>query len=123
MMKMNKNTKIVAALLVVLMVVAFTTPVFATKDLVDTVGQGKESQFKTSATNISKSIFSIVQVVGSAVAIIMLVVLAIKYLAAAPSDKAEIKKHAVVYVVGAIVLFGASNIVGMLAQFATENVQ
>ena len=123
MMKMNKITKIVAVVLLVLMLVACATPVFATTALVDEVGRGKDSDFKTSATSISQSIFSIVQVVGSAVAIIMLVVLAIKYLAAAPSDKAEIKKHAVVYVVGAIVLFGASNIVGMIAKFATDNVK
>ena len=62
----------------------------------------------------------VVQVVGVGVAVIMLVVLAIKYIAAAPSDKAEIKKHAVVYVVGAIVLFAASGILGIIRNFASQ---
>ena len=62
----------------------------------------------------------VVQVVGVGVAVIMLVVLAIKYIAAAPSDKAEIKKHAVVYVVGAIVLFAASGILGIIRTFASQ---
>ena len=62
----------------------------------------------------------VVQVVGVGVAVIMLVVLAIKYISAAPSDKAEIKKHAVVYVVGAIVLFAASGILGLIRKFATN---
>ena len=62
----------------------------------------------------------IVQVVGVGVAVIMLVVLAIKYISAAPSDKAEIKKHAVVYVVGAIVLFAASGILGIIRKFADQ---
>ena len=48
----------------------------------------------------------------------MLIVLAIKYISAAPSDKAEIKKHAVVYVVGAIVLFAASGILQIIKNFA-----
>ena len=63
---------------------------------------------------------TIVQVVGSGVAVVMLIVLAIKYISAAPSDKAEIKKHAVVYVVGAIVLFAASGILGIVKQFSNS---
>ena len=62
----------------------------------------------------------VVQVVGVGVAIIMLIVLAIKYISAAPSDKAEIKKHAVVYVVGAVVLFAASGILGLIRRFAND---
>ena len=60
----------------------------------------------------------VVQVVGMGVAVIMLVVLAIKYISAAPGDKAEIKKHAVVYVVGAVVLFAASGLLGIIRHFA-----
>ena len=70
------------------------------------------------------TIITVVQIIGVGVAIIMLIVLAIKYISAAPGDKAEIKKHAVVYVVGAIVLFAASGILGIiknLAQAFTEN--
>ena len=36
----------------------------------------------------------------------------------APSDKAEIKKHAVVYIVGAVVLFAASGLLGIIRTFA-----
>ncbi len=64
------------------------------------------------------TIITVAQVIGIGVAIIMLIVLAIKYISAAPSDKAEIKKHAVVYVVGAIVLFAASGILGIIKNFA-----
>ena len=52
-------------------------------------------------------------------AVVMLIVLAIKYISAAPNDKAEIKKHAVVYIVGAIVLFAASALLGILKNFTT----
>lgn len=68
--------------------------------------------------SIIGTIITVAQVIGIGVAIIMLIVLAIKYISAAPSDKAEIKKHAVVYVVGAIVLFAASGILGIIKNFA-----
>lgn len=73
----------------------------------------------SSINNIIGSVITIVQVVGVGVAIIMLIVLAIKYISAAPGDKADIKKHAVVYVVGAIVLFAASGILGIIKNFAS----
>lgn len=73
-------------------------------------------------TSILNTILGIAQVIGVAVAIIMLIVLAIKYISAAPGDKAEIKKHAVVYIVGAVVLFGASGILGIIKNFTKETV-
>ncbi len=72
----------------------------------------------SSVASISQTIIGIVQVIGIAVAIIMLVVLAIKYISSAPNDKAEIKKHAVVYVVGAVILFAASGILEIIKGFA-----
>ncbi len=70
------------------------------------------------ANKIIGTIITVVQIIGVGVAIIMLIVLAIKYISAAPGDKAEIKKHAVVYVVGAIVLFAASGILGIIKNLA-----
>ena len=83
-----------------------------TKDAKDTTGAA------SSLNRIIGSAITIVQVVGVGVAIIMLIVLAIKYISAAPGDKADIKKHAVVYVVGAVVLFAASGILGIVKKFA-----
>lgn len=77
---------------------------------------------ETFQTILSK-ILGITQVIGVAIAVIMLVVLAIKYISAAPGDKAEIKKHAVVYIVGAVVLFAASGILGIIRTFAENNIK
>lgn len=70
------------------------------------------------ASNIIGAIINIAQVIGVGVAVIMLLVLAIKYISAAPSEKAEIKKSVTIYVVGAIVLFSASAILGIVKNFA-----
>lgn len=78
----------------------------------DTTGTAKAAQ------RILQAVLTITQVIGVGVAVIMLIVLAIKYISAAPSDKAEIKKHMVVYVVGAVVLFAASGILEIIKRFA-----
>ena len=78
----------------------------------------QESSLIEPTRNTAGAILSIVQVIGVSVAIIMLIVLAIKYLSSAPNDRAEIKKHAVVYVVGAVVLFAATGILGIIKGFA-----
>ena len=77
-----------------------------------------DSGVALSVKEIIQSILTITQVIGVGVAVIMLIVLAIKYISAAPGDKAEIKKHMVVYVVGAIILFAASGILEIIKRFA-----
>lgn len=122
--------KAMLVMLVAVLLVATIAPViYATStdatvsfDNVDersvTKGAQDSSGAAASVNRIIGAILTVVQVVGSGVAVIMLIVLAIKYISAAPSDKAEIKKHAVVYVVGAVVLFAASGIIGIVRKFA-----
>lgn len=122
-MKIKKETaiKILAAMLTILMLTAcMSSTVFAETDYLSpdsiTVNDntGAAEQFQSAAGNV----IAIVQVVAIAVAIVMLIVLAIKYISSAPNDKAEIKKHAVIYVVGAVILFGASGILQLIKTFA-----
>ena len=71
-----------------------------------------------SATATLDATLSVIQVIGIGIAVVMLTVLGIKYMISSSSDKAEIKKHAVVYVVGAILLFAASGIVQIVKEFS-----
>lgn len=48
----------------------------------------------------------------------MISVLAMKYMTAAPSEKADIKKHAIPFVVGAIIMFSVSGILGIIQKFS-----
>lgn len=73
----------------------------------------------TSVNTMAKSIITITRTICMGVAITMLIVLAIKYMSAAPGDKATIKKSAVTYVVGAIVMFAAAGILTIIEQFAS----
>lgn len=89
---------------------------FVTDGAKDSSGTAK------SVNSIVGSVLTVCQVAGSGIAVIMLIVLAIKYLTAAPSDKADIKKSAMIYIVGAVILFSASGILGIIRRFATTNI-
>ena len=115
---MTKNMKkVIAVLLAVVLIMALAGTVLADGyDMDFTVADN--SGASKSISNIIGAIINMVQVVGTGVAIIMLIVLAIKYISAAPGDKADIKKHAVVYVVGAVVLFAATGILQIIKNFS-----
>lgn len=116
----NKLLKISFSLLLILTTLfIIVVPSFAWDDPAAIKATDKSGVAKT-AQNIAGEILAVVQVIGAAVAVIMLIILAIKYISAAPNDKAEIKKHAVVYIVGAVVLFAASGILGIIRGFAEQ---
>lgn len=121
-MKIKKETaiKILAAVLTVLMLtMCIQSTVFATDYLdPDSITPNDDANVANDFQSVAGSILGIVQIIAVAVAIIMLIVLAIKYISSAPNDKAEIKKHAVIYVVGAILLFGASGILQLIKNFS-----
>ena len=62
----------------------------------------------------------IFKVVAVAVGIVILIALAMKYMMAAPGDKADVKKSMIPFVVGAFVLFAASGIVDLIIKFSSQ---
>lgn len=62
---------------------------------------------------------NIVQIGGTAVSLIALIVMGIKYMTSSPSEKADIKTKLVPYVTGTIIFFAASNLVALVIKFTT----
>ena len=117
---LNKTMRILSILLVVVVILSSVSMVSAdylNNGYSNTV-EGKHSNAADAVGNVMQNVLGIVQVVGIVIAVIMLIVLAIKYISSAPNDKAEIKKHAVVYVVGAVLLFASVGVLELLKQFA-----
>ena len=138
-MKLNKIMKIVVTMLLIALVAMFASQAVmaqgidpATASLKDTFSQTDTSGASTAASNVIGMIINIAQVIGMiiniaqvigmGVAIIMLIVLAIQYIAASPEGKAEIKKNATIYIVGAVILFAASGILGIIRRFAVNSI-
>lgn len=127
-MKLNKIMKIVVSLLLIaLLITAFTQFVSAEettydpmdpKSGFDNYNKKDDSGAAITAQNLIGKIINIAQVIGMGVAILMLIVLAIKYISASPEGKAEIKKNATIYIVGAVVLFAATGILQIIRRFA-----
>lgn len=64
--------------------------------------------------DIGNKIIGIVQFIGSFASVIVLVVLGIKYMSGSVEEKAEYKKTMVPYLIGAIMVFGITNLLGII---------
>lgn len=68
--------------------------------------------------NKTGKILSIVQIAGTAISLVALLILGMKYMLSSPDDKATIKEKLVPYVIGVIIFFAASNLVTIVLKFA-----
>lgn len=83
----------------------------------------KGDKLNNATQNVVGTIVNTIRIVGTGISIIMITYVAIKYMSAAPSEKAEFKKSAMAFIVGAVVLFASSQILGVIANFATSNIE
>lgn len=65
-------------------------------------------------STVVRTILGIIKWAGAAIAVGMLMFIGIKYVTASPDGKAEIKKTAIIYVLGAVLIFSASAILGII---------
>lgn len=63
-------------------------------------------------------ILGIAQVVAVSTAVVMLIVLAIKYMVSSVDEKAAIKQKLIPYVIGAFILFSGSALIGIVKELA-----
>jgi len=123
----KRVVKVISLLIISLLVLSMVSVVFGAgdykqtmRDLIDTMDTepGETNATKT-ATSIVTNLIIIFRIVGVTAAILMLLVVAMKYMTAAPSEKAEIKKSAVVYIVGAVILFAVTGILGIISNLSS----
>lgn len=70
-------------------------------------------------TTLGGRIVSIVQVVGVVIAVVIILVIGIKYMIGSAEEKAEYKKTMMPYLVGAILIFAGSTIVNVVYNLVT----
>lgn len=116
---MNKTIKAISVLLIAaMMLFTISTTVFA----VDPNGiiSNMNNVNNVDTNNISTiggQIANILSTIGIIVGVIVLLVLGIKYMMGSTSEKAEYKKTIIPYLVGIVLLLGASGIVKAIASF------
>ena len=119
-MKISK--KFVISLLIILLFVCICSSlskVFAFDYGIYT-GTITSTNAKTGVTNITSTVLSVIRYAGSGIAMIMLTFIFIKYMLSAASERAELKKNLVPFTIGAVILFAASNLVGLMKTVADE---
>ena len=109
-MKFSKVTKIITALVMIATIALALNMVFASTISIPSASNVSETGFNTTVSNI----LGIVTYICYAAAVIMLLMLGIKYITASPEGKAEIKKSAVIYVIGAVLVFAAATVLNII---------
>lgn len=127
-MSIKRISKIITVLVIIATILSAFSMVFAAPTATPTSG-GKitipEGNNPTSSglTGTVSNVIGIVQFICYAAAVILIVMLGIKFMTASPDAKAEIKKSAVIYVVGAVLVFAAGLLLNLIKNVAESSVK
>lgn len=116
---MKKAYKALSVLMIVLMIAFACTNVFAAINP-DDIKADADTGADTTILNIGNTVLSIVTNVGMILAVILVAVLGVKYMMGSTEEKAEYKKSMIPYLVGAVLVFGASAIGKAVIQFGQD---
>lgn len=110
---MSKQVKIVTTILMVIAIIATISNVVYGSGILNSLASANPDNVSgaTQITKLGSTIVGILQVVGIVVAVVVLLVIGIKYMMGSAEEKAEYKKVMVPYVVGALLIFAATSIV------------
>ena len=119
---MKKAVKIVFILICFAAILfALNSSIYAAASF-DTTPYEKVNQTEASDVgelqNIGNIIIGIIRTVGSIASVGVLIVLGIKYMAASLEERAQYKKSMIPYVVGAVLVFGITNLLAIIIDIA-----
>lgn len=112
-MKVNKIAKIISILFIITAVLSGVNMVLGAS-----IPTAVSASGASAVNTIMGNVIYVIQIIAFAAAVIMLIFVGIKFITASPEGKAEIKKTAVIYVVGAILLFAATGILQIVKTLA-----
>lgn len=69
---------------------------------------------------IGNTIIGVIQIVSAGIAVIMLIMLGIRYAISSPNQRADIKKGMVPFIIGAVILFGATSLIKLVVGFTEQ---
>ena len=116
---MKKAYKALSVLMIVVMIAFACTNVFAAINP-DQITAGADTDADDTILKIGNTILTIVTNVGMILAVVLIAVLGVKYMMGSTEEKAEYKKSLIPYLVGAVLVFGASAIGKAVIQFGQD---
>ena len=118
---MKKSVKIISIALVIMMALLSISNVVLASDIpskLNTIAAGNDNADTDKIVSLGATIVTIMQTVGVVVAVVILLILGIKYMMGSAEEKAEYKKTMMPYIVGAILIFASTTIVNVVYQLA-----
>ena len=112
----KKSMKIITAMVTFAMIMSLSLSVFALKP--ENITPNEQANGIPQVTELGGNIMGVLQAVGVVIAVVILIVLGIKYMMGSASEKAEYKKTMIPYLVGAILIFAASTVANVVYEFA-----
>ncbi len=79
-------------------------------EIINTLGKDAEGVNSEALVTFGQKIATVIRAVGIILTVVILMILGIKYMTGSAEEKADYKKSMIPYIVGVVVLFGASMI-------------
>lgn len=113
--------KVISFAIILICIIAIIPSLVFAGDINTADFSGIYSKAGTSkVTTAGGSILAVVQAIGISCGVIFLIILGIKYMTSSTDEKATIKEKLIPYVIGAVIMFGGSAILGIIANFAQK---
>lgn len=107
-------------ILVVTVVMAYGNNVYANNFSVEAHETQKDTEFSKAAVTLTGIILSCLRYAGAGIAIISLVLIAMKYLYSSPGEKADYKKNLLVYTIGGLGMFSVGTILDIIQKLSEK---
>lgn len=118
----RKILKVIILIIYAMLILSILSNVYAagaiSGSFTGTLGEAENSV--DPIIKILSAVLFIIRMGGMVIATVILMVIACKYMIASAGDRADIKKYAVSYIIGAVVLFGTAGIAGLLQEVITS---
>lgn len=115
-----KKTIMLVSIIFILCLFLGTIKVNASVDGIINSMNGTSDMTQVNGNKISgtiNNVIGLIQVAGTGISVIVVTMLGIKYILASPFEKADVKKQIAPILIGCVLLFGAVNLVAVIADF------
>ena len=117
---MKKNNVLKVAFMVIGIILIFTNISYGATSIPPKFNENASFSGNAKLTEFGAIIATVIRNVGIIVAVILLMILGIKYMMGSTEERASYKKSAIPYLVGAVLLFGAAGIAQIVVNIAKD---
>jgi len=106
--------KVISGILLIIVVMfMLSNVVLASDPILSAMDKTQGSSNSTVLTNIGGRLYGIILVVGSAIAVALLAIMAVKFMTSGAEEKAKVKENLIGYVIGVVILLCVISILGI----------